>query len=104
MSKKIKKPVTITIAPEVLRRVDRVAKAQRVSRSAWLEAAALSELDQAELFVKVSQQPELVRSLLSTFSHPGVLRQMVAAMGEEVSDEQMKLFADTLKAIAEGGA
>lgn len=104
MAQKLKKRVTITISPDVLRRVDRVAKAQRVSRSAWLEAAALSELGQAEMFVKVLQQPELVRSLLSTFANPAVLRQMAAAMGEEVTDEQMKLFTDTMQAISEGGA
>lgn len=100
MATKAKRRVTITIAPDVLRRVDRVSKALRNNRSQWIENACKAELDQAELFVKISQQPELMRTMMSTFGDPKVMRQMAAAVSDEVTDEQMKLFADVMGTIA----
>lgn len=101
--KKQKTRVTISISPDVLRRVDRVAKSMRISRSAWLEHACLGELDQAELFVKLTQQPELMQTLLGTFGDRSVMRQMAEVMGDELTDAQMQLFTQAMKSLTEKG-
>lgn len=100
MAKKIR--VGLALDPGVVKRVDRVAKAQGKSRSAWIQAACLDQLEQAEMFVKMVQQPELAKAFASAFASPGVIRQMAQVMGEELTDEQMDLFTSALDKLTEG--
>lgn len=100
VAKKVR--IGLTLDPSVVKRVDRVAKAQRKSRSAWIETACLDQLSQAEMFVKMTQQPELASAFARAFGDPSVMRRMAEVMGQELTDDQLDLFTVTLDKLTEG--
>ena len=98
MAKKLK--VTIAIDGKLVHRVDRLAKARGISRSAMLCELVADVIGEEELFVKAANQPLLMQSLMRAFAQPGVLRQMAQVMGQDMSDEQLELFQRATSQLA----
>jgi len=94
-----KMKVSIAITPEMLARVDRMAVAQKRSRSELIETLIGDGIGEEELFVKVAHQPALVESLMRVFAEPGVLRQIASVMNEDMSDEQLQLFRQAMESL-----
>lgn len=94
--------ISLTIDPAVVKRINRVAKAQKKSRSAWIETACQDQLGQAEMFVKMTQQPELVQAFGRAFGDPSVMRQMAEVMGQELTDDQLEMFTSAMDKLVEG--
>lgn len=98
-----KSKVTIAVDPDVLRRVDRMADAQRLSRSAMIQRACEEMLEGSEGLVKAFSNPLIRDALLGAFKDREVLRQMAASMGQKLSDRQLDLFAKGLEAAGKSG-
>lgn len=99
MAKKLK--ISIAIDADDVRRIDHLASAQKVSRSAWFQNAIQDAIGQDEAAVKFFTDPLLRDTFVRVFSQPGVFAQMAKAMGEEVSPDQMHLFRDRLAGVVE---
>ena len=88
-----RKPIiTITIPAELLTRLDDLADAKGVARSALIAELVQDGIDQAETTVKALTHPVLGPAMARAFSQPGVLRAMAAVIGQELEPEQLQLF------------
>lgn len=94
-----KERVTIAIDGQMLKRIDRLAAAKKQSRSAWFSETIADGLDQEEAAVKVFTDPLLRETLVKAFSAPGMLQQFAAAVGDELSQDQLKLFESRIAGV-----
>lgn len=90
--------VSLTIAGDLLKRADAIAKAERTTRSRVIERCMADSLGQSELFVKLFGNPMLRDAFAGALGRPGVVRQLAEAMGEQVGPEQLELFERSMKA------
>lgn len=97
MARKVK--VSVSVDENLLRRIDRVAKHKRVSRSAEIETAVRDHLDSTEMMVKAFANDQLRDAFIRAFSAPDVVRQFAAVMQEDLSDEQLRLFSDVVQKL-----
>jgi hypothetical protein len=81
-----------------------LAKAQRVTRSQLVERLLRDALDPEEMAVKAFTNPQIMTAFGRAFSAPGVLRQMVEVLGEELQPEQLELFQNAMEELATGGS
>ena len=95
MAKK-KQRVTLTLDAAVVKRVDRVARSTKQSRSAVVEGLLRDGVDDQELFVKAMTDPTLRATFGQIFGSRDFLRQMVNVMGQDVSEDQLKLFGEAM--------
>jgi hypothetical protein len=84
--------VAITIDPDVLERLDRLAAARVLSRGRLIEEFIAGGIEEEELFVKATSQPVLMQALMRAFAQPGVVKQLSAVMGQDLSEQQLNLF------------
>jgi predicted transcriptional regulator len=94
-----KMKTSIALMPALIERLDRVARATRSSRSVVISDMIEAGLDQAEMMVKATSDPVLMRAVGQVMTDPGVMRQMIAGLRMELTDEQMQLFHDRLGAF-----
>jgi predicted transcriptional regulator len=94
-----KTKTSIALMPALIERLDRVARATRSNRSAVISDMIEAGLDQAEMMVKATSDPVLMRAVGQVMTDPGVMRQMIAGLRMELTDEQMQLFHDRLGAF-----
>jgi uncharacterized protein YneF (UPF0154 family) len=84
------KPVTIHIFPKLLRRIDRAAKLTKTNRSAFMSQVMTDYLDSEEAEIKLLADPRIQQAMMSAMRQPGVLRSIVTALGQEISEEQVQ--------------
>lgn len=97
---KSKTKLSITIDPQILRRVERIAKAAGQSRSAMIERLIRDGVDDAETAVQAFTDPLLLQAFAGAFGNRDVLKAMASAVHEEMTDSQLDLFVDRLKGLA----
>ena len=88
MPPKNKVCISYTLDPVLIRRINAAADVLHVSRSQFVEGllrTALSDADAAEKFMS---DPNLTRVFYTAFAQPGVLRAMVDAMGDQITQDQ----------------
>ncbi len=100
--KKLK--VSVAIDGELVNRLDRLSEAAGQSRSALVCELVIAGLEQAELMVKATSDPVLMGAIGRVMADPLVLRNMVAGLRSELSDEQLDLFKSRLDAFTTGAA
>ena len=88
--------ISVTIAPKIARRIDRLAKSMGKTRSELVEQLIEDGLHETELTAKAITNPVIAQALLSSFGRADVLRAMTQAMRDELSDDQLKLFGDAM--------
>lgn len=96
--KKLK--VSIALTRDVVKRLDRLARAQSRSRSSIVQSFVLDGLDGAEMFVKAFSDPTVSAAFVQAFGDRDVLRSMTSAMREQMTDDQMDLFSETLRGLS----
>ena len=94
-----KSKTSIALDPELIKRLDRVARAARQSRSELITDLVESGLGQAEMMIKATADPVLMAAVGKVMADPGVLRNMVAGLRSELSDEQLELFKSRLDSM-----
>lgn len=99
MPAKNKKVTGFSLDPDVVRRVAALAKAQGVTRSQLVNRLLREALDPEEMMVKAFTNPQIASAFGRAFSAPGMLRQMVEVLGEELRPEQLELFEQVMKDV-----
>ena len=97
MPRRHKKAIGITFDPTLLKRIDRLAKQHDASRSSMIERLCRDAITDAEAHAKVVTNPVVMEAFSQAMSAPGVISSMVAAMGEELTDEQQLQLRDLMK-------
>ena len=95
--KKVK--VSIAISPEVLKRVDRLAKVAGSNRSKMLQELVEDSIEQQEHIIKAATDPVLMNAMAKLMVEPGMLRAMTSALREDLTSGQLDLFKQHMAAI-----
>lgn len=98
---KRKRIVTFSVDPDLVKKIDRVAKSLGMSRSEWIERSLRDSVAGDEIGVKVLLHPGFAEAFMKSLSNPQVLKGLARAMGEEVSDEQLELFGGLMRQVTE---
>lgn len=93
----VKTPVSFSMSPSLVKRLDRLAKAMGKSRSAYLEGLVRDCIEEEESGVKMLTDPVMGPALLKAFGNRDVLRGLVRALGEDLTDSQLDLFASQME-------
>ena len=96
----MKKLVTLGLEQDLVETIDALCKAQQVSRSVLIGRWCRDALDQEKNFVALLRMPGIAEQFGKIFADPAFLRNVASAMHEEVSDEQLKLFADSFGTVS----
>jgi metal-responsive CopG/Arc/MetJ family transcriptional regulator len=84
--------VTITLDEDLLKRLDKLARQQDVTRSALIEQLVEEGIVEGEIV----ESPE-VSNLLSALSSPSVVNSLTTAMG--LSDDQQRVVARKMRSL-----
>ncbi len=95
-----KRVVGVCLSPGVIRRLDRLAKAVGMSRSSYLEKLVIDVLSETEMSVRVMTDPKILGPLVEVLAKPEWVRSMATAMGEQLSDRQLDLFAQGMQQLS----
>lgn len=96
--------ISITIEPKLVRRLDRLAKSSKLSRSELIEQLCRDGMEDQEMMVKAFTNPVLVEAFGKAFANRDVLRAMTSTMGDELEDDQLELFTATMEKLVQGAA
>jgi predicted transcriptional regulator len=92
-------PVSITLPPKLLERLDQVAEVYGWPRSKVV-ALALSEYLQTEsALVEIATDQRASVKLRQIFQSPEIVRAIARAMGEELSEKQIQQWLDYAPAV-----
>jgi metal-responsive CopG/Arc/MetJ family transcriptional regulator len=97
MARKLK--VSVALSADLVKRLDRVARASGDSRSQLITDLVEGGLEQAETMIKVTSDRVMMGAIGRVMADPGVLRNMVNGLRSELSDEQLALFKSRLDAV-----
>lgn len=98
-----RRATTMALLPDVVASIDAFARGENLSRSQVVERALVEFLEREKMVAGVFRNDTVTSAFLKAFSEPGVLKQLAAAMQEEVSDDQLELFKRAVREVGEGG-
>jgi metal-responsive CopG/Arc/MetJ family transcriptional regulator len=101
MSKKT--AIAVTIAPELLARVDRVAESREESRSAVMERMLRNQIQEEETLVNQLANPALRETMAYIAESPKLLKALAFAMGEHLPKEEIERVGSGWKKLREVG-
>lgn len=87
-----KQILSLSLDVELVKRVDNLADANGMSRSAMVESFIESGIDQEELKIRAFTNPVLREALMKSFSSPSVVKALLKGMKDEVTPQDMQLF------------
>lgn len=88
--------LSITLDASLAERVDRLAAATHQNRSAWIEGQIRNAIEDEELGVQVLTDPVASKMFASLFKDRETLRGLARLFGEQMSDDQLRLFTERL--------
>jgi hypothetical protein len=94
--------ISFALTSALTRRLTKLAKVRRVSRSVLAQQMLEDQLEHVEAAAKVLGDPVLMGMFGKVMSEPGVARSLMEAFRADASDEQLRLFEETLRAVARG--
>lgn len=80
------------IPSDLLAEVDKLADAQRLSRSQLLETWILDKIQGEKVNLAMVGNPAVMKAMMNAFSDPNVLKSFASAVSEDLSTEQLELF------------
>ena len=90
-------PVTLNLPRGLVKQVDRLAKGQGVSRSAWVRLELETLVDGQRAVSAVLNNPAVGPYLAEFLSSEGVVRGMLQQLGQPVDEGQLQLFQEGLQ-------
>jgi predicted transcriptional regulator len=93
---KRKIPVSVALAPDLVKRIDRMATALGKSRSELVMDLIAEGIDESELSAQAMTNPVIVQALMGAFGRPEVLRQMASTMKQDLTEDQLQLFQNAM--------
>lgn len=91
--------ISMRLREDLLRRVDALAAAQHLTRSAVIEQLLLKSIEEDEIGIQVLTDPIVGRALLGAIAKPEVLRAMTGVIRSELTDEQLHLFTRAMASL-----
>jgi predicted transcriptional regulator len=91
--------ITITLTPPIARRVDRLAKLGKLTRSECVEALLVDSLDQQEAVIQAATDPVLMNAIAKVMTEPGMMASMFSSLRSELSTDQLDLFKHHLGTV-----
>jgi hypothetical protein len=85
--------ISMRLPAELVQRMDRMAKLRDVPRSQVVYEFISESIDQEELTVKAMTDPILSGAMMQAFARPEVLRALGSVMRDQLTDDQLSLFA-----------
>ena len=98
MAKRIR--ITISLDGNLAKRVERLARAARLSFSRQIELFVHDAVADSEMAVKVLSDPVLSQYVAKAFGNRDFIRGLLEQMKEDASPEQMKLVFEGISSIA----
>lgn len=93
---RVRRKISVSIDGDLVRRVERLAAAMHTSVSRVIETQIRDGLEQEELAVKVLTDSAVGPHLAKLAGNPEFLRGIVKLLGEDLADDQLKLFSDRM--------
>jgi hypothetical protein len=93
---KRKVKVSVALSPELIKRVDRMAKALGQSRSQVIEDLIDAGIQDSEITAAAMTNPVIVQALMGAFGRPDVIRQMASSMKQDLTEDQLHLFQNAM--------
>jgi metal-responsive CopG/Arc/MetJ family transcriptional regulator len=87
----------VVISPDLAKRIDRMAKLTGKNRSETVQGLIEDAIDDQETTASAVSNPTIMNALLAAFAKPEVMRALMTQMRQEVTDEQLGLFAKALE-------
>lgn len=94
--------ISIAIDRTLLKRLDRVAKTMRRSRSLIIGEACGQYLDGSETFVKLMTDPVAGKAIAKALMSEGALQSIAKAIGDDMTADQLRLFERQLNQLTKG--
>jgi hypothetical protein len=92
-----RRPVTFSLSPLVIRKLDRAAKVAGLSRSALAEHLMLDGLTQGDAMFAAMSNENVRKAFSVALSTPGVLSAIGASLGQELTERDRQLVLGFLK-------
>lgn len=89
-----KERITITIDPETLARVDRLAELRDISRSKLIETLLDLGVEEAESTMDKLASPMIGPIVQSVLDHPKLVSMLASVIGEKLSPEEIAQWED----------
>lgn len=86
----LRRVITVSLKTDVIREMDRMAKALNRSRSSMIENALDEWLQDQKIGMQVFTNPVVTEALMGMFKDRDVLKQLAAAMGERISEDEFQ--------------
>jgi metal-responsive CopG/Arc/MetJ family transcriptional regulator len=97
LASKRKVKVSVVISPDLAKRVDRMAKATGKNRSETVQGLIEDAIDDQETTASAVSNPTIMNAIVAAFAKPEVMRALMNQMRQEVTDEQLGLFAKAME-------
>jgi len=91
--------LSITIDPDLVRRVDELADSLGQSRSAFISRLVKEGVDSEGDAIRAFQHPVIGPALLKAFSDREVIKGIADVMGENLTDQQLLLFRQVMNGL-----
>lgn len=101
MSKK--RAYGVAVEPGLMRRVERQAKVQGISRSALISQLLRHSLDEPEQLAAAWQNPVLREVFGKLFGKPEILSALAGVMNQEIDKDQLALFSRSVRELVRKG-
>jgi hypothetical protein len=88
-----RRPISISLPIVLIKQLDKLAKTAGTTRSKLIEDLCDDGIHQAEATIRAASDPTVMNAMMRALVQPGVLRGLSEAMREDLSEEQLKLFA-----------
>lgn len=100
-----KKPVTISVSPDLLRRIDAVADARGENRSQMIERMLTTDIADEESFVTDMEDPIKRTVARAIVASPMLLSMIAGVVGEGLGEEDLaRIRRNAPKQVARGKA
>lgn len=93
--------LTIYIDVDLVKRIDRLSSSEDVSRSKYVERVLADSIEQEELTVRTMTDPVVAPAMMKALASPEVMRAMLSMIRQDLTDEQLSLFQQTMHAASE---
>jgi len=92
--------ISMSLKPDLVKRVDRLAKLEGLSRSSMTAQLLLDALEQQEMAIKATSDPVLMNAIARVMTEPGMMRAMFSGLRSELTDDQFQLFSRYTEGLA----
>ena len=93
--------VSLYFDAELVKRIDRLAAADDTSRSRYIERLVTDGIEQEERTVRVLTDPVIAPTMMKALASPEILRAMAQLMRQDMTDDQLQLFTQTMAAASD---